>query len=97
MRPVGDAEVFGIFQPGQQAAREFAFVGNHRSQRQALGIGIDRKAEQYQLHDRDGNHHREGQPVAPDLAEFLDQDGEKAGPVHSCLRRSCLLRLASTR
>jgi hypothetical protein len=45
----------------------------HHSRRQVLGVGVDRVAKQHQLHDRHADHHREGQPVALELHQFLQE------------------------
>ena len=50
---------------------------DHRG-RQVLRVGVDRVAEQHQLHDRHADQHREGQPVAPQLHELLAQHGGDA-------------------
>ena len=49
--------------------------------------GVDGKAEEHKLDDRQAYHHREGDAVAPHLDEFLDQHGKEpvqrqAGAVH---------------
>src|SRR6476659_6542246 len=41
--------------------------------RQVARLGVDRIAEQGELHDRDGQHHRVGDAVARELFELLDQ------------------------
>ena len=41
---------------------------------QMFGIGVDREAEQRQLHDRYADDHGERQPVAPELDELLEDD-----------------------
>ena len=46
---------------------------DHR-RRQALGSRVDREAEQHQLQHRNADDHPEGQAVAPQLDEFLDDD-----------------------
>ena len=51
-------------------------IAAERQQRRVepLGIGVDRVAEQDEQQDRDGEHHREGDAVAPHLDEFLGED-----------------------
>ena len=91
-----DAKIGGILQAGDQAARELALVALYHGQRQMLGVGVDREAEQDQLQDRHPDHHRESQAVALDLAKFLDQDRDEAAPVdrvsHSCPRHCASAR-----
>lgn len=39
-------------------------------------VGIDREAEQHQLHQRNAEHHPEGEPVAPHLLAYPQFGGE---------------------
>ena len=48
--------------------------------RQVARIGVDRVAEQHELHDRHHDHDGEGRPVAPHLHQFFQEHGEHARP-----------------
>ena len=51
-----------------------------------------------ELHHRDAEHHREGQPVAPHLDEFLSDHRAEAGGRKSSshrVNRNCRMRIAS--
>ena len=69
-----EGEVTGVGERGRDAAREFGAVVVDDGRRQRLGIGIDDEPEQQHLHDRYADDHRERQPVAPHLHEFLQRD-----------------------
>ena len=73
-----NVEIVAVLQPGENAAREFAAVGDQRGRRQVLRIGVDREPEQDQLDHRNADDHAEGQPVALELDEFLADDAEPA-------------------
>ena len=54
-------------------------LSRHLDQRrQVARVGIDGKAEQHQLDDRQPDHHREGDAVTPHLDEFLVEHGAEA-------------------
>ena len=76
----GDLEIVRVLERPHQAAGEHALVGDQQCGRQLLGVGVDRVAEQDQLHQRHADHHGEGQAIAPHLDEFLDQDRPEATP-----------------
>jgi hypothetical protein len=75
---VVDAEVAARLQCRDQAPRIHARVGAQHRGRQPLGVGIDRVAEEDELQHRDADDHAEGEPVAPELDELLDDDPEPA-------------------
>ena len=71
-------EVAAVFQRCRKAARIRALIGVQHHRRQVLGVGIDGKAEQHQLHHGNTHHHGKGDAVAPQLDEFLCHDGPQA-------------------
>jgi hypothetical protein len=52
---------------------------------QPLRIGVDRIAEQHQLHQRHEQHHGEGHPVAPHLDRLPWQTARPGGGTRSAL------------
>jgi hypothetical protein len=74
-----DLEVIAVLHRRDVGTSKRARIGHDDGGRQMLGIGIDRVAEKHQLHDRDADDHAEGQPVAFELDELLEQDAEPAG------------------
>jgi hypothetical protein len=76
----GDGEIARVLERLHQAAGEHAAIGEQERGRQVLGIGVDRVAEQGQLEQRHRDQHGKGQPVAPHLDEFLDQDRPETAP-----------------
>jgi hypothetical protein len=76
----GEVEVERVLQRrGDRAGVTAVLLHQHRS-RQVARLGVDGVAEQDQLHHRDAQHHRPGDPVAGDLLELLDQHREHAAP-----------------
>jgi hypothetical protein len=72
-----EAEVVGCLQRRDERARELAGIAAMTT---AVGrcprVGVDGVAEEQQLHHRHADHHAEGQAVAAQLDELLDQDAE---------------------
>ena len=75
---VGEAEIAGIADGADQGAGDGAVVSRENRGGQALGVVVDGKAEEDELHDRHAEHHGEGQPVAAQLQGFLDDHGHEA-------------------
>ena len=93
--------VAGVLQRRDEAAGEVALVEGEDDRRQMLGVGVDRVAEQGQLHQRDAHHHREGEPVPAHLDELLGDHGEQArerepAVVHAKLSREPPIRWMNT-
>src|SRR5207244_4746008 len=80
---VGDVKVLRVLQARDKAARKHALVGHDEGSGQMLGVAVDGETKQQQLDDGHAYHHAEGQAVAANLADLLDQDGEKARPAHA--------------
>mmetsp|Transcript_23364 Transcript_23364/g.55522 ORF Transcript_23364/g.55522 Transcript_23364/m.55522 type:complete len:372 (+) Transcript_23364:433-1548(+) len=74
-----DAEIAAGLQRRDDAARHWAGVLADDRGRQALGVGVDRVAEQHQLQHRHAHRHREGQAVAQHLLHLLECNREGAG------------------
>ena len=75
-----DLEIFGVAQRRKNRAADVAvFLQQHRG-RQIARRGVDGVAEQHELHQRNRDHGRERDAVAPELEEFLDQHGAGAAP-----------------
>ena len=74
-----DLEVIAVPHGRHVRPGERAGVGHDDGRGQLLGIGVDGVAKQNQLHDRNGDDHAEGQPVAFELDEFLEQNAVPAG------------------
>ena len=73
------AEIAGVLQRAHERARVDARLGRDaRAVGRRLRVGVDGVAEQHQLHHRHADHHREGEPVAAQLHEFLREHGEEA-------------------
>src|SRR5690606_11065395 len=73
-------EIAGILQRLQYRPAKIAVLLQEYSRRQIARRGVDRIAEQDELHQRDHHDHRERHPVAPKLDEFLDQHRFGAAP-----------------
>ena len=73
-----DVVIAGVAQRRDERPLIFGMVGREQPGRQVLGVGVDRVAEQKQLHHRQGDDHAQRQRVAPDLDPFLAQDGQEA-------------------
>ncbi len=65
--------------------RGVRLVGHARLQ--VAQVGVDGVAEQQQLHDRDGDDHRQGDPIAAHLPHFLQHHRRQPAPDHAA--RSC--------
>ena len=76
----GEAEIGGVFDRLQYRAREIAVLLQQHRRRQVARRGVDGKAEQNELHHRQHHDHRERDPVAAKLDEFLDQHRIAAPP-----------------
>jgi hypothetical protein len=79
MHHAREIEIARRFHPRQHRADQRPAVVELHQRRQVARIGIDGKAEQHQLHDRQPDHHGEGDAVAPHLDEFLHQHGQEPG------------------
>src|SRR5205085_1794689 len=75
-----EAEVAARLHRREQGARVRARVCREHRGRQPLRVGVDGVAEEDQLQHRDADDHAEGQAVAPELDELLDDDAGPAGP-----------------
>ena len=73
-----DVEERGVLQRRQRRARKRRIVLHQHRRRQVPRLAVDRIAEQQQLHDRDHQDHRVGEPVARELHELLRQHGKDA-------------------
>ena len=73
---VRDVEIVARAQRRDEGAREHAVVLDQHRGRQVLRVGVDGVAEQHQLHERDEDHRREGDAVAPELDQLLDEDAQ---------------------
>jgi len=94
--PFRDPEIVGVFERREKRSREDRVVLREDGGRQVLRIGVDRIAEEQELHDRHAQHHREGELVAPHLDELLaDQRGEamevEAVSDHAKLSGACFI------
>jgi len=97
-RPCDDVEIVGVLHSLHDAAREDGVILREEGGGQVLWIGIDRVAEEHELHHGHAEHHRESQPVAPHLNEFLaDHRAETKEREASCHRitRNCRRPTAS--
>src|SRR5207244_2540690 len=95
---VGDAEVAARLHRGKQRARVGARIGREHRGRQALRVGVDRVAEEDELQHRDADDHAEGQAVALELDELLDDDPDPARPreAHCSSACTCSIRWMKT-
>jgi len=75
-RLVGDVEIGAVGDSGDDRAGEDAVLLHQKRGRQVAGIGVDRIAEQKHLDHRHRQDQGIGDPVAGQLDEFLDQDGQ---------------------
>ena len=73
-----EAEIGGVLQRLQHRAGEIAVLLQQHRGRQVARRGVDRIAEQEQLHHRDHDDHRERHAVALELDELLHQHREGA-------------------
>ncbi len=73
VRQLGDREIFGILNRGENRAAEVALLLQQHSSRQMARIGVDGVAEQHELDERDHDDHGKGHAVALELDEFLHQ------------------------
>ena len=94
-----DVEIAARLHRRDVAARELAAGRRSITRgRQVLRIGVDRVAEQHQLHDRNADDHAEGDAVAPQLQELLEHDApparERERAFMARASRSCRLRAA---
>ena len=79
-----EVEVAAVLQRVQQRAAYGPWSASEHRGGQMLRVGIDREAEEHELHQRDADHHREGQPVAPHLDELLHDDRPEHGAKREC-------------
>jgi hypothetical protein len=66
-----DPKVAAVFHRTDHAARIDTVVRAQHRGGQCFRIGVDGKAEQYELHYRHPDHHSEGQSIAPHLDELF--------------------------
>jgi hypothetical protein len=71
-------EIVAVGHGGDVGPRERPGVDHDHGGGQVFRVGIDRKAEEQQLDDRDADDHSEGQSVALELDELLEQDADPA-------------------
>src|SRR5262245_62094792 len=69
-----EVEVSAVLHRVEQRPSLRAVVGQKHGDGQMSRIGIDRETEQRQLNQRNAEHHREGEAVAPHLQKFLRND-----------------------
>ena len=79
VRRLGDIEIAGIAERGDDGIRERAGIGDRHRRRQMPGHHVDGVAEDEKLHQRNAHEHCQRQPVAAHLDEFLAQHGNDAG------------------
>src|SRR5215213_9490299 len=75
-------EIFARAQRRHEGAREHAVVLDQDCGWQVLRVGVDGVAEQHQLHERDEDHRRKRDAVAPELDQLLDEGGVEAAEGH---------------
>src|SRR5882672_274647 len=75
-----DAEVLADLQGAHERAHEGTAVLTQHRRRQVLGVGVDREAEEQELHDRQHHDHAESHAVAAQLDEFLAEDAAQSHP-----------------
>ncbi len=75
-----EVEILAVRERRHDAARELAAVRIADGRRHVLRIGVDREAEQHELEHRNADDHREREPVAPKLDEFLADDAPPPRP-----------------
>ncbi len=75
---LGDGEVGRVVERRQHRAAEVALLVHQHGGRHVARRGVDGVAEQQELHHGDEQHHGEGQPVAAQLHELLDEHGPRA-------------------
>ncbi len=78
VRITNKLKIIAVLHRGDERARERAFVGGKNRGGKVLRIGVDRKAEEHELHQRDADHHAEGHAVALHLDKLLDDDRPKS-------------------
>ncbi len=69
------AVIAGGFQRLDQGAGQRGVLFDQQRSGQLPGVGIDGVAEQDQLHNRNTEHHREGQTIAAHLHQLLHEHG----------------------
>src|SRR5690606_27960685 len=72
-----EVEIVRLLHPRDDRAHQGAVVPEFDERRQMSWIGVDRKAEQEQLNQRQSDHHPKGDAVPPHLDKFLVQDRSK--------------------
>ena len=88
LRPGDEAVVVADLKRRDDGARIMVLPGREQRGVEPLRIGVDGVAEQDELHDRDAEHHREGDAVAPHLDEFLGEhraEADEKQPHHAAL------------
>ena len=68
-----DVVVAGVLQRRDDRPLVFRMIDREQPGRQVLGVGVDRVAEQKQLHHRQSDDHAQRERVAPHLDPFLAQ------------------------
>src|SRR5690606_33889272 len=97
-----EAVIIRHLQGGDHGAGVVVLAGGHECRGQIFRIAVDRIAEQHKLHQRHGEHHCEGDPVAPHLDEFLDEQRaepgkrEEAAVAHAILSCALLMNWMKT-
>ena len=89
-----EGEVAAVADGLQDGAGVRAVVGDAHGGGQVTRVGVDREAEEHELHERHAEHHAEGEPVAAHLHEFLDDDGPESsgGEADHDARPPCSMR-----
>src|ERR1043166_2533097 len=92
-----DVKILGVLERMQDRAPDVALLLEKNRGRQVARIGVDRIAEQDELHQRDHDDHRKGHAVALELNELLEQHRPGSPPESSVcgafahLKLSCAL------
>ncbi len=73
-----EIEVSAVLHRVEQRSPVRAAIGEDHGGRQMPRVGVDGETEKHELDQRDAEHHREGQPVAPHLGELLHDDPAQA-------------------
>ena len=74
---VRKTEITCIADGADQGPGECGVVGGENRRGQALGVVVDGKAEEHELHDGNAEHHGEGQAVAAKLERLLVDHGKQ--------------------
>src|ERR1700674_4547497 len=73
-----ELEIGGVIECGEYGASDVAVLVGKDCRRQMPWGGVDGKAKERELNDRDENHGAECETVAPQLQELLDEHRHRA-------------------